>query len=205
LYKFAEELFQSRFNSMVNELKERYFEPKFANLTFKEMIYALLEKHFENGPSPEPVSSIDFDFKKPLSGTGWHTRELFDGKTPFRWTGPQKHSTLNFPKIKDSDLRIELTVISYLSQDILDSLRLEINDAPISLEKKSLKEKIIFEGVIPNSVLDGKKNSTQLILKVDKTISHNSVNPSSTDIRNLGIAFERIRIKPAIQIGEDKD
>jgi len=66
----------------------------------------------------------------------------------------------------------------------------------ISLEKKSLKGKIIFEGFIPNSVLDRKKNSTQLLLKVDNTITPNSVNPSSTDTRNLGIAFERIRIKP---------
>ena len=160
------------------------------------MIYALLEKHYENSYSSESLDSIDFNFNKSLSGTGWYPREFTNEKIAYRWTGLHKDCTLDLPIIRGSNLKIELTVTNYISHDTLASLRLEINNTPISLEKKFLNGKIIFEGIMPNSALDRKKNFMRLFLKIDQTRSPNSIDPSSNDFRNLGIAFERIKVKP---------
>jgi len=199
LYKFAEDLFQSRFNSMINELKERYFEPKFANLTFKEMIFALLEKHFENGPSPEPVSSIDFDFKQPLSGTGWHAREFLPDGTAFRWTGPITNSYIDFPLDFNCDLKIQFCVLNTIDPLILNNLRLEVNGIPVEIILKQNQDgKKIYQGVAKAEKTQNKLNFLRLEFQVIKTISPNSIDQKSNDHRKIGIALEWIKINKKI-------
>ena len=51
LYNFAQELFQNRFNKMVSELKEKYYEPRYDGMQFKQMMHEMLEKHYEKNYS----------------------------------------------------------------------------------------------------------------------------------------------------------
>jgi len=43
LYNFAEELFENRYNKMINELKEKYYESRFSDMPFQEMMFEMLE------------------------------------------------------------------------------------------------------------------------------------------------------------------
>lgn len=52
---------------MLVELKEKYFESRFDKLLFNEMMYELLEKHYENRSYVQPVqgiNSVDLRFHK---------------------------------------------------------------------------------------------------------------------------------------------
>jgi hypothetical protein len=197
LYDYGIKLFDKRFSKMITSLKEMYYEEKYQDFSFKDMIYDMLEKHyfFTNYGSKIPFySEINFTFDQPLIGTGWHKHEVFNGNS-FRWTGPDNTSTIHFLLNKNNDLKIRITVLFTITHEILDSLIFEVNDIILKLDRIHDTNKIILEGVIPRSILQkNEKNITRLTFKVNQTISPSAINPNSEDSRHLGIAFERIDI-----------
>ena len=48
LYEYGFKLFEERYSKMVENLKAKYYEPSFANLPLREMMYKMLEKHYES-------------------------------------------------------------------------------------------------------------------------------------------------------------
>jgi hypothetical protein len=202
LYEYGVKLFNERFSEMITSLKEKYYEERYQNLPFKEMIYDMLEKHyfFINYGKEIPFhSEINFSFDQAMIGIGWHKREVIGKNIFFRWTGPVNTSTIYFLLNKNDDLKIRITILFTITQDVLDSLVLEVNDAVLKLDSISNSDKIILEGIIPKSTLQkNEKNMTKLAFKVNQTTSPATINPQSDDTRLLGIAFERIEIKKNI-------
>ena len=196
LYRYAIKLFESRFSQMVKTLKEKYYESNFDKMPFKQMMHELLEKNYNAhfGESNRLLSSIDFNFKQALNGSGWYSREFLPDGNTFRWTGPQTTSTIDFPLSRDSDLIVQFRIILHLAPDILQSLNLKVNDTLIELKTLSHEEKTIFEGVIPKQALQTENNFTRFTFEVNRTINPQSVNPNSTDKRMLGVAFDLIKI-----------
>jgi len=83
LYEYGLKLFEERYSKMVEELEVKYFEPSFANLSLREKMYKMLEKHYESclqESRMKPAKSIDYDFRQKLSGTGWYWREFLEEK-----------------------------------------------------------------------------------------------------------------------------
>ena len=199
LYHHARQIFESRFSQMVRELKERYYKPHFTNMPFHDMIYEMLEEHHNQrfGISKRPMHSIDFDFSQGMSGTGWYPRERLPDGTTIRWMGIEPMATIDFSLAKDRNLKIQFCVGLQMAHDILESIRLDVNENPISL--KILRQengRTVFEGIIPKSNLQNEKNFTRLIFQVNRTISPRSVDPASKDERLLGLAFLWISISP---------
>jgi len=202
LYKFAQEIFEQRYEKMVEELREKYYEPSFANLSFREMMYKLLEKHFQQRSSklkPKQLTSIDYDFRSKLSGTGWYWREIFEESgEAFRWTGPDTISTIEFPLSNEEDLIVQFRVIRTIIPSLLDNLKLRVNNQTIDIKVLYQKgEKTVFEGFIPKTALQGDNGIVNLSFEVEKTINPHEVNPLDPTDRPLGIALDRIRIIPA--------
>ncbi|MGB6463783.1 MAG: sulfotransferase family 2 domain-containing protein [Nitrosotalea sp.] len=199
LYRYAAELFESRFFQMAKELKEKYFESHFLEMPFKQMMYELLEKNYNErfGKSTPPVSSIDFNFKQALNGSGWYSREFLPGGNVFRWTGLETKSTIDFHLARNSDLTVQFCVVSHIAPDILESLRLQVNGISIKIMKLE-QENVgtVFEGNIPKQSLQTDENFVRFTFETNRTLSPNSLSPKSGDKRNLGLAFEWIKIIP---------
>jgi len=199
LYKFAEKLFQSRFLQIVNELKERYYKSRFDKLSFIDMMYEMLEINFEEYVKKlkiSQVSRINFDFGQKMLGSGWYFREYFDNTKFCRWTGPDTKSTLEFPLSGDKDLKIKFNVINQASTDILNSLKLFLNDSEIKLTSTKT-DQTHFEGIISKSLI--KKNPlTRLTFSVSHTKeTKQSIFPLFTKTRKVGVAIEKISISPS--------
>ena len=210
LHEFGKELFESRFSQMVHELEEKYFEPSFANLSLREKMYKMLEKHYESclqESRMKPAKSIDYDFRQKLSGTGWYWRELLEEKdNAFRWTGPETTSTIDFGVSEKEDLIIQFRVMREIVPGVLKSLKFKVNDQPI--ETKKLEEKsgmIVFEGFIPKSVLMNKNHFIRLSFEIDQTVNPHDTNSLDPTDRSLGIAIDRIKIIPSKEYFKTKD
>jgi len=150
---------------------------------------------------------IDYDFRSKIVGSGWYWREiLHDTGEAFRWTGPGTKSTIELPLVKDEDLVIQFRVMRAIIPQILDSLRIKVND--FLIETKLLYRKsgrTVFEGIIPKSALKGKSNLTRISFEIEKTVNPNEVNPLDPTNRALGIAIDKIRIIPAKSYDKQKD
>jgi len=202
LYRYAQQLFESRYSLMVQELKEKYFQPNFADLPFQEMVYQMLERHYNEtfAKSHDIVDSIEYDFGQILVGSGWHDREVIPNTgTKYRWTGPETVSTIDFMLKKDNDLIIQFHVIASAAPDILESLKLRVDGTPIPLYTKSYDGETIFEGIIPKSALSSEKSFTRVGFHVNRTVNTRSNNPDIDD-RDLGLSFSWIKIFPADNI-----
>ncbi len=210
LYKFACDLFDNRYSKMVKVLKEKYYEDSFANLSEGEMVYTMLQKHYEKGLEESkltPINTLDYDFRPKMSGSGWYYREIIkESGDVFRWTGPETESTIDFPLKKDEDLMIQFRVMRAILPKVLNSLKFKVNDQSIDI--KNLYEKYgktIFEGLIPKSVLEKSNNITRLKFEINQTINPHEINPLDPTNRPLGLAFDRIRIIPANVYDSKKD
>jgi len=199
LYNFALRQFDERFSYMVQILMQKYYTPDLSNLSFKELLYSLLERNYLDRywKSKPTVSSINYDFSQPLLGSGWYLRELDPDDNIFRWTGPGTESVIDLPKLEGKNFKIQFRVVSYSLPEILDSLTLKINDVPIKLKTKNkdlTKKQVIFEGEIPNDALETPRNFIQIKFEVNKTTSLKKINADSNDTRKLGIGIEWIKI-----------
>ncbi len=210
LYEYGLELFEERYSKMVEDLKAKYFEPSFENLPFREIMYKMLEKHFEekiNESKIPLVNSIDYDFSQKILGSGWYWREILEETSDaFRWSGPDTVSTIDFPLNKENDLAIQFRVMRTIIPQVLKSLKLQVNGHPIEIKK--LEEKsgsAVFEGFIPKSALMNKKHFVQLSFEVDRTINPHEMNSLDPTDRALGIAIDRIKILPSKEYDQRKD
>ena len=78
VYDYGRLLFEQRYLEMVNELKEKYFENKFSNLSQVNMVYKMLKKQYieKNGKSKFLKEYFRFNFRKInfIIRYGWKTR-----------------------------------------------------------------------------------------------------------------------------------
>lgn len=197
LYVFARQLFENRYLHMIEDLKSKYYEPKFENMPFRDMMYELLEKHYnKRGFKKEEIKDIKLTSKRITFKHGWSGLEVMeDLGIKFMWTGPDTTSTIDLPLSQECDFIIRFRVINCLAPDILESLRLEFYGQPIDIHISSRNEfSTIFEAFIHKSHFLNKKNHTALAFQVNRTIKPPIIDPSSVDHRSLGVAIDRITI-----------
>jgi hypothetical protein len=214
LYDYAQEIFNQRFSEMVRSLSWHYGEVETIPLSpdlpltpdQRADLSRYLERHYEQRfpeNAGQPRRSFDFDFEQPLSGKGWHRRNgpksgLQTDATPFRWTGPATESILDLPLATGSDLQFRLRLTNAAAPDILDSLRLQVNDCPIPSQRTFQRDAVtVFEGTIPQPVLAWPRPFTRFCFQVNRTVALREVNPASGDDRVVGLAVQRLQLFPA--------
>jgi len=219
LYSYAKQRFDDQYQIMVKDLWERYGNHPSASppsTIDDDVLFSWLEQHYEarsNQRNLKPLHTIDFPFSKALAGTGWHLREgagsgwhlpsgLTEGGTPFRWTGPETTSIIDFPLATDSDLSIKIRIINAAAPDILDSLALTVNGHLIPLETVLKQGTLaVICGFIPKKWLirdadaseDRLQAFTRFIFSVNRTAP---VTLDGSDNRLVGLAFHRLQLFP---------
>ncbi|MDX2211803.1 MAG: sulfotransferase family 2 domain-containing protein [Oculatellaceae cyanobacterium bins.114] len=208
LYQYAKELFEIRFTQMQQDLLSKYGSLVEAQLSVDPMpiqiTKELLERHAEQRflkLNPAISSSLGYDFIDPLRGTGWHRRETLNEHSGYRWIGPEPMSTLDFPISSDEDVVVEIkTICNYaITQDVADSLTLDVNGYPIPLEilysdrGSSVRW---FRGVIPKIALDNGRVFSQFTFQVNRVVPFTEVNPLNPDPREVGLAINTLKIFP---------
>ena len=148
LYEFGKKIFENRYATMIQELTNQY------GINAGKSIHDLLEKKYYERTKFAPHSSIEYTFEKPLLGTGWHLREyLRSTDTVFRWTGPSTESTIEFQLQSQNNLKLEITILSKISEDALSSLQIYFNENKIEFEKKDNK----ITGFIDSSWIEDRR------------------------------------------------
>jgi hypothetical protein len=202
LYKFSQELFEDKFVSMTQDLLKRFGTAQQAHMKLplpREVMHDLLGKHYRQRFTEKftPASSIYYRFDQPLNGKQWYKREVNPDHGIFRWSGPETSSTLDLPLAADSDLQIQLEIIMTLAPEALDSLGLDINGNQIPLtSRQNEKGALVYEGIIPRTILREDQGFTQLNFRVNRTVAPTLLDPASPDDRKLGLAVTRIEVNP---------
>ncbi len=216
IYQHGQAIFQRHLAQMLQELQDRYecslghdIKVLVAGTHALDLplMIRLLEKHYERRSLDMPrhlLPSMDYVFNQAISGTGWHLREgagsgwhlqegLTTGGTPFRWTGPETVSTLDFLLSGSVDVVIRIRILNAAAPDILGSLTLEVNEYGVELEPIIKRGSLaVLQGVIPQAVL-ARTSVTRLCFRVGRTLE---LAPSTHDTRKVGLAFHRIQIFP---------
>lgn len=184
------------------ELNEKDFvlyqrAQKLFDIRYNQMLFELLDAHYLsvfNAPAPAPSPSISVDISKPMSGDNWHVYEQYE-QNGYRWTGPKTTSTLDLILQQGISYNVELQVLMGITEDVLSSLKLAVNQHPIPLDFERSEQGLIFRGVIPASYLGTEFRVTRFILHVVKTQKPVELG-MNRDSRELGVAISAIRLTP---------
>lgn len=204
LYAYAQQLFEDRFTRMCHELLKRYGQSDHAQLSLPlptETVFDLLQQHYRHRFKARhtPARTISFTFDQAISGTGWHLPEAHATQGIYRWTGPETRSTLDFPLKIDEPLHIQFSVVSVITPDTLNSLRLTVNGEPVALTQYPAGDAVIFEGCLsPNNLPGADDGYTQLAFQIDRTMEPNALDPDNDDDRPVGIALNWLELKPVM-------
>jgi len=80
LYNYGRELFEQRYLEMVNQLKEKYFDPRISKLSQSSMVYKMLKKRYikKHGRKKFLIEHFQYNFRKFnfVLRYGWKTRVL---------------------------------------------------------------------------------------------------------------------------------
>lgn len=223
LYEYAREIFVSRFDQMVQQLRDQYTEhyinqqgwelpPAHQPLSL-DQCSALLEQHYQQrylDRNQPIVQSYVYDFDQPLMGMGWQRRECPEKMPTYRWTGPGTRSTLDLPvrasadkskgkSDKDKAFLLEFRTLcnEITPADILNSLSVKVNGQPIVIQTLLGDQGTrFFQGEVPPGVVSDSQPFTRLEFEVDRVTSLNELNPLDPDTRPVGLAFNFVQLFP---------
>jgi hypothetical protein len=201
LYAYARQLFQERYEHMQYDLLARYGQPVHAQLALplpQTILMDLLAQHYQwrHRQRTNPARSITYCFDQAMPGRGWHLPEQHPDFGPYRWSGPHRCSILDFVLSDETDLRITFSVIAAVSQEVLASLSLIVNEQPIGLAMKRADDgSFNFSGIIPKAVIS-RRPVSRVVFEVAKTIAPSQLDPAHDDDRPLGIAIRWLKINP---------
>ncbi|WP_416666569.1 sulfotransferase family 2 domain-containing protein [Egbenema bharatensis] len=94
LYRYAREIFESRYDEMIQDLQQAYGHlksPPQDQDSDDRLLW--LEQHYQqryadlHRPAPK---SLLYDFREPLRGSGWQRRECPTDHPAYRWIGPAR-------------------------------------------------------------------------------------------------------------------
>lgn len=186
LYQYALDVFNHKYTSMCNHLKNLYSD---RNLSTDEMI----DKHYQNAKHIISENGCQYDFGMELLGNGWHRRELAQPEnTFFRWTS-NNQASIDF-WLKPRNYQLKIRIINAVSLTHLAQLDILINNISIPYEFDYNEGVVrVISAKIAHSMF--KNNLLRIQFQQPNTLSHSKVFKSEDD-RSLGIAVNWIRITP---------
>ncbi|MBD1851582.1 sulfotransferase family 2 domain-containing protein [Leptolyngbya sp. FACHB-711] len=206
LYHYAQEIFETRFNEMVQQLISQFgTAADQAETISSDRLKELLELHYEQryrDLDRTPSSTLLYDFGQALRGMGWQRRECPPSGPPaYRWTGPGTVSTLDLPQIAppNGNCLLEFRVIATqaTAPDILDSLSVLVNQNPVRLNTLHSDRGVkLLQAVVAPEMLKSERPFTEVKFEVDRVTSLNAVNPLDPDTRQVGVALNYVQLFP---------
>jgi len=200
LYDHASALFEQRFRMMTDTLLERYGNRQQVRLTRPlpaDVMDELLDKHYRSrlqskNPAGYTGTSSTFTFDQAVSAAlGWHRREISPGQGSFRWTGPGRQSSIDLFPLPGGDIQLQLVICNAVKPGLVDDIIISIHGEMLPCASSSTEGETLLQCVIPRSLVMHAPYLRIGIL-VPETISPHSLDSSNPDIRQLGVAVNRI-------------
>jgi hypothetical protein len=217
LYTYAQEIFATRFDDMVQSLVQQYANQlspehqaslqqdpllKLPPEVTNELLNHHTEQRFIEQNQPQHPA-VQYDFCEPIRGTGWQRRECPENAedAAYRWIGPEPIATLDLPLTAKPDTAyfLELRVIStwVVPSDVLNSLTLTINGQPIALETLYRDTGVkLMRGRIPYAAIATGSPFVSLKLQINRVVNFQFSNLFNPDPRLIGLAFNYIHLFP---------
>jgi hypothetical protein len=176
LYQFAQDLFERRYASMIQELLDWDYQRQYLVM--------------------ELVDTCELDFAHKIPGTGWQPSE--PDSPNIRWTGPGTVSTIDLALQRNKVLLMTFRIVTALDQDILDSFRVEVNQTPLPLnvEAPGALPGIRLSALLTPEMLASHQPFTRISFHVSRTVRPCDVLPDNIDERLLGVAIADFKIAP---------
>jgi hypothetical protein len=196
IYQHAQQIFSDRFSQMLTSL------PQGKSLE-DQLESHYLQRYQELNITPS--STCRYDFSQALRGSGWQRREYPTEGLIYRWTGPDRVSTLDLAIAPAPDLTVEFRVIcaNFTAVDILNSLTLTINGIPVPLIILHRDPVTwIFRGDIPAEAVDANlrltvQQPTRFVFNVNRVTTLQLINLQDRDPRSVGVAINEVQVFPA--------
>jgi glycosyl transferase family 2 len=148
-------------------------------------------------PAEARRDRLRFELDRTLPGFEWHGVERDPRGRGFQWSGPGTSASLHLPLVNDRDLELLLELLPPLAHDLLDGLRVSVNDQPLAMVRLRDRRGLVrFRGRIPAAALARGSGFTRLQLDVPRTVRPSDLLPGSTDRRRLGVALCAVEIAP---------
>jgi hypothetical protein len=145
---------------------------------------------------PGFIETLEFEFDRPVPGSGWGGPEQRPDGLTFSWTMAPE-ARFYIPLAADGDKAVQFRVALAATADILASLSLDVNGAPIALTaSQDSAGARILRGVIPESVLAAEPAGARLAFRVNRVVSPISTGLNPADARELGVALDWLKIEP---------
>ncbi|MBI4781832.1 MAG: sulfotransferase family 2 domain-containing protein [Oscillatoriophycideae cyanobacterium NC_groundwater_1537_Pr4_S-0.65um_50_18] len=208
LYQYAKDIFEQRFDQMVQDLRQKYSDQPLTDESISsDALLPLLDKHYNQRYAERKIPTSEqtsYNFAEPLRGSGWQRRERSKDLGIFRWIGPSTTATLDLPlQIKpDTDLAVEFRIphTRLVAPDILSSLAVSVNGQPITVDVLHTDQgSRFYYGLIPSATLKSDRVFTEFKFQVCRTASLQERFPDNPDSRILGLAFNYMQVFPAKQ------
>lgn len=186
LYQYAEQQFAKRYRSMCQQLE--HFRSDAA-----QTVKQLLEQQYRRSLPAPSLDRIDYDFSQPLIGDQWHRRELAQPEAQFfRWSGPGKHSHIDFQLIPQR-YQLSIRIINAISEQDLDQLKLKLNNHPLEWHSDDNGVVRVLRATIEPAMI-AENGLLRLQFELNNSRSHRQAF-GSDDERRVGIAVHWIRIR----------
>ncbi|MCP5433739.1 MAG: hypothetical protein H6923_10765 [Alphaproteobacteria bacterium] len=170
---------------------ERDLEVARAALKMRDLILPSLDAPELEAMFPERFEVLA---DAPVPGDqGFYPLEHDSKGLPMRWTGPGADFSFAIYVDRSRPLTVRLNILSSVAAENLKSISC-FAEGPIRLQTGGRGVGVTFEGTLPAREFPGK---TVLSFRVARVVSPSELDPSSTDIRPLGVAFHRLEVAPA--------
>ena len=179
------------FNQRLEEINSEFLKirPVDNNYTIRDWIRT------ENWPEKAKTRNLFFKFETLISMSGWHNTDFSSDKISWTWSGPGVESVIDFPLDRSGDLQMNILIHDAMTSDILDNLKIEIDDHPL-LFSRSIKNKAhLLRAIVNADPLKPSYTYTSIKFTINRTIRPSEVNQASNDNRLLGFALQSIEFK----------
>lgn len=133
-------------------------------------------------------------------GGGW-VRPIRNADGRFvRWTGPEADSVLYLDAPRGDDLLISFMILSVMDAEILGSLRLELNGAPLahSIEPSPLPDypfAHLCQAKVSATLLDREPGLARLVFRVSRTFPEPAASDPIAGPKHLGLCLEEVKVR----------
>jgi hypothetical protein len=208
IYEHAKQVFEKRFTQMTHELLEQYGQKRHAHIKLPlspEHMFELLEKHYVRCRAEHYhlKHSFHFTFDHSVMGNSWYGVEEHSQYGKYRWTGPNRRSTIDVPLVIDAErYRVEFSVVAAITPETMSSFKLWADEELVALERTYNQfGQAIFYGIIQPSRHPEKKPYIRLTFEVEKSIAPITLNATNKDERPVGLALDRLDLYPSEEEG----
>ena len=169
LYQYASNLFEERYNAMMQNLIEE-------NYIWNYKVH-----------QPRANRTVIY-FADRIDGAGWHPPQNYGENIKFRFMGPQKSAHIDVRIPIERAMKLEIQVLD-THDPVVDTLKIRVNDIDLPMNRKHDNQFYVFYKRIPITMLKENPNFTRIEFLVDEVVERQT--------KQAGVGVYSMEIYPA--------